>query len=159
MNPSNRQADMPAPAALAPHLVCAGALQAIDFYKAAFGARELIRLPGPDGKLMHACLDINGGQVMLAEERADCGAMSPKTLHGTPVTISLRVADADAVFDRAVAAGAAPVMPPADMFWGDRYGLVEDPFGHRWALMTTQRVLDEAELRAAAADFQAAMQG
>jgi PhnB protein len=159
MSDTQPHTDMPEPATLAPHLVCGGAMAAIDFYKTAFGAREVIRLAGPDGKLMHACLDINGGQVMLAEERADCGAMSPKTLHGTPVTINLRVADADAVFDRAVRAGATPVMPPTDMFWGDRYGMLEDPFGHRWAVMTTQRVLSEAELREAAADFQAAMQG
>jgi uncharacterized glyoxalase superfamily protein PhnB len=143
---------------LAPHLVCAGAAAAIDYYKAAFGAVELLRLPGQDGKLMHACVAINGAQVMLTDERADCGALSPRTLHGTPVTINLRVTDADAVFDRAVRAGATPVMPPADMFWGDRYGVLEDPFGHRWAVMTPQRVLSEAELRAAAADAQAAMQ-
>jgi uncharacterized glyoxalase superfamily protein PhnB len=144
--------------AFAPHLVCAGAAAAIDYYRRAFDAVELVRLPGPDGKLMHACVEINGAQIMLTDEREDCGALSPKRLGGTPVTLNLRVADADQVFERAVRAGATAVMPPADMFWGDRYGVLEDPFGHRWAVMTPQRVLSEAELHAAAAECQSAMQ-
>ena len=143
---------------LAPHLVCAGAAAAIDYYQRAFDAVERVRLPGPDGNLMHACIEINGAQVMLADEREECGALSPRRLGGTPVTLNLRVADVDQVFERAVRAGATPVMAPADMFWGDRYGVLEDPFGHRWAVMTPQRVLSEAELQSAAADFQAAMQ-
>ena len=146
-----------ADAVLAPHLVCAGAARAIDFYKAAFGASELVRLPGRNGKLMHACIAIDGAQIMLTDEMPECGALSPKSLGGTPVTINLRVADADAVFARAVEGGAKAVMPPADMFWGDRYGVLEDPFGHRWAVLTTQRRLSEAELREAAAQFADAM--
>jgi len=148
---------LPEAPVLAPHLVCAGAARAIDFYKAAFGATELVRLPGRNGRLMHACIAIDGAQVMLTDEMPECGAMSPKSLGGTPVTINLRVADADAVFARAVETGAKAVMAPADMFWGDRYGVLEDPFGHRWAVMTTQRRLSQAELREAAAQFADAM--
>jgi PhnB protein len=121
---------------LSPHLVCAGAAAAIDFYKAAFGATELIRLPGRDGKLMHACLSVNGSSVMLVDENRDGGMLSPKALNGTPVTIHLFVKDADAVVQQAVAAGATVKMPVQDMFWGDRYGMIEDPFGHHWSIAT-----------------------
>ena len=135
---------------LAPHLVCAGAAAAIDFYKKAFGAKEEVRLPGPDGKIMHACVSINGAPVMLVDENKDWGALSPKTLGGTPVSIHLGVPDADKAAAQAVAAGAKVVIPVADMFWGDRYGVVEDPFGHRWSIATPQRKLSETELREAA---------
>jgi len=157
MSKPDPDAALPEAPVLAPHLVCAGAARAIDFYKAAFGATELVRLPGRNGRLMHACIAIDGAQVMLTDEMPECGAMSPKSLGGTPVTINLRVADADAVFARAVATGAKAVMAPADMFWGDRYGVLDDPFGHRWAVMTTQRRLSQAELREAAARFADAM--
>lgn len=135
---------------LAPHLVCAGAADAIKFYQQAFGAKEMIRLPGPDGKLMHACVSINGSAVMLVDENRDYGMLSPKSLGGTPVTIHLGVEDADKTAAQAVAAGARVVMAVADMFWGDRYGIVEDPFGHRWSIATPQRRLSEAELKEAA---------
>ena len=102
--------------ALSPHLVCAGAAAAIDFYRQAFGAVELIRLPGPDGKLMHACVSINGSSVMLVDEYPEHGGLSPQALGGTPVTIHLIVDDVDAVVARAVAAGATVVMPVEDMF-------------------------------------------
>lgn len=131
---------------LSPHLVCAGAADAIAFYQAAFDAIELIRLPGADGKLMHACVSINGSSVMLVDENIDYGMLSPKALKGTPVTIHLIVPDVDASFARAVAAGAAVLMPVDDMFWGDRYGIVEDPFGHRWSIATPQRTMTGAEL-------------
>lgn len=121
---------------LSPHLVCAGAAAAIEFYKDAFGAQEMIRLPGPDGKLMHASVLINGGIVMLVDENRDYGMLSPKALGGTPVTIHLFVKDADALADRAVRAGATCLMPVQLMFWGDRYGVVEDPFGHKWSIAT-----------------------
>jgi PhnB protein len=135
---------------LSPHLVCADAANAIKFYQQAFGATEMIRIPGPDGKLMHACVSINGASVMLVDENPDYGMLSPKSLGGTPVTLHLNVADADKSAAQAVAAGAKLVMPVADMFWGDRYGIVEDPFGHRWSIATPQRKLSEAELREAA---------
>jgi PhnB protein len=133
---------------LSPHLVCAGAAAAIDFYKAAFGAEPLFRLDGPDGKIMHASLLLNGSSVMLTDERLDCGASSPKTLGGTPVTLHLFVPDVDAAIARAAAAGATVVMPAADMFWGDRYGLIEDPFGHRWSIATHQRDMSHDEIAA-----------
>lgn len=133
-----------------PHLVCRDAAAAIDFYDRAFGAEEMIRLPGPDGRLVHACMQINGSSVMLVDENVDCGHASPAALGGTPVSIHLIVEDADATVERAVAAGATLVMPVGDMFWGDRFGVIEDPFGHRWSVATPQRVLTESELRAAA---------
>ena len=121
---------------LSPHLVCRDALKAIEFYKKALGAKELMVLPGPDGKIMHACLSINGSSVMLVDEMIGCGAASPLHLGGTPVTLHLIVDDADATAAQAVAAGAKVIMPVAEQFWGDRYGIVEDPFGHRWSIAT-----------------------
>ena len=132
--------------AVTPHLIVDGAARAIEFYKAAFGATEEMRLPAPDGKLMHARLRIGGAAVMLVDEMPHCNALGPKTLKGTPVTIHLFVEDADAVFARAVKAGASALMPPADMFWGDRYGVVTDPFGHCWSIATHQRDLTPEEI-------------
>ncbi|HYG86364.1 MAG TPA: VOC family protein [Azospirillum sp.] len=136
--------------ALSPHLVVDGAAKAIDFYKEAFGAEEMIRLPGKDGKLLHAAVSINGAVVMLVDEMHDCGMLGPKSLKGTPVTLTLDVEDVDHFVERAVKAGATLTMPVADMFWGDRYGVIEDPFGHRWAILTHQRDMTEAELKEAA---------
>lgn len=140
----NTQAQPP----LSPYLICAGAAQAIEFYKAAFGATELMRLPNPDGSgtIMHASLAVNGALVMLTDEAPAWGARSPKALSGTAVTLHLFVPDADAAITRAAAAGATVIMPPADMFWGDRYGLIEDPFGHRWSIATHLRDMTEAEI-------------
>ena len=124
---------------LSPHLVCDGASDAIAFYERAFGAQELIRIPGDDGRLMHAAMSVNGSSVLLVDENREYGLLSPKALGGTPVTIHLVVADADATYDRAVAAGATARMPVAEMFWGDRYGVLQDPFGHLWSVATPQR--------------------
>ncbi|MBX3650131.1 MAG: VOC family protein [Burkholderiales bacterium] len=132
-----------------PHLVCAGATEALEFYKKAFDAVETVRLPGPGGKLMHAALIIAGSTVMFTDEMPECGAKSPQTLKGTPVTIHLYVPDADAFYAQAVAAGAKAVMPPADMFWGDRYGVLEDPWGHSWSVATHRHDLTPAEIEAA----------
>ena len=120
--------------ALTPHLVCDGAADAIAFYARAFGAEEMMRLAGPDGKLMHGAITINGALVMLVDEMKDMGALGPNALGGTPVTLHLHVADADAAIDRAAQAGATVVMPATDMFWGDRYGQVKDPWGHVWSI-------------------------
>jgi uncharacterized glyoxalase superfamily protein PhnB len=130
-----------------PHLICAGAAKAIEFYKKAFGAVEEARLPGPDGRLMHAVIRIHGDAVMLVDEMPEWGALSPKSLKGSPVTLHLYVDDVDAFVKRAVDAGAKLTMPVADMFWGDRYGKVEDPFGHHWSVATRQREvsLEEAQ--------------
>jgi PhnB protein len=125
--------------AVTPHLVCAGAADAIEFYKKAFGATEEARLPGTDGKLMHAMVRINGSAVMLVDEMPEWGALGPKSLKGSPVTIHLYVEDVDTFVERAVKAGAKVTMPVADMFWGDRYGKLEDPFGHQWSVATHVR--------------------
>jgi uncharacterized glyoxalase superfamily protein PhnB len=135
---------------LSPHLVCAGAAEAIEFYKRAFGAEEMIRLPGQDGKLMHASVQINGAMVMLVDENVGRGVLSPKSLKGSPVSIHLNVEDVDAFVDRAVKAGARLTMPVADMFWGDRFGMIVDPFGHAWSVATHLRDVGEDELKEAA---------
>jgi PhnB protein len=139
---------------LTPHIVCAGAAEAIEFYKKAFGAEELMRLPGPDGKLMHGAIAIDGAMLMLMDEMKEAGALSPLSLGGSPVTLHLNVPDADAAIAKAEAAGATVTMPAADMFWGDRYGQVKDPFGHSWSIAHPLRdtVMSEDELRAAARD-------
>jgi PhnB protein len=132
-----------------PHLVCAGAAQAIEFYKKAFGATEEARLPGPDGKLMHALIRINGAAVMLVDEMPQWGALGPKALKGSPVTLHLYVDDVDAFVKRAVGAGAKVTMEVADMFWGDRYGKIEDPFGHSWSVATHVRDVSPEEAQKA----------
>ena len=127
-------ADMPR---VTPHLICAGAAEAIEFYKKAFGAKEDARLPSPDGKfVMHAVIRIGGAPVMLVDEMPEWGALGPRSLKGSPVTVHLYVENADATFERAVKAGAKVTMPLADQFWGDRYGKLEDPFGHHWSVGT-----------------------
>src|SRR5919106_1648232 len=132
-----------------PHLVCAGAADAIEFYKKAFGAVEEARLPGPNGRLMHALIRINGSAVMLVDEMPEWGALGPKALKGSPVTLHLYVGDVDAVVARAVAAGAKITMPVADQFWGDRYGKLEDPFGHHWSVATHVRDVSMEEAQKA----------
>ncbi|MDE2457461.1 MAG: VOC family protein, partial [Burkholderiales bacterium] len=131
-----------------PHLICAGASDAIGFYAKAFGAVEISRLAGPDGKLMNAQLRIGDSHLMLVDEMPPWGALGPTARGGTPVTLHLYVEDVDAAFAQATAAGATTVMPPQDMFWGDRYGQVRDPFGHLWSLATHQRDLTPAQIRA-----------
>ena len=126
---------------ITPHLVCAGAAAAIEFYKEAFGAVEVDRLPGPDGKLMHAMLRIGDSALMLVDEFPEMQVRGAKALGGSAVTIHLAVADADALFRRAVAAGAEARMPVTEMFWGARYGLVQDPYGHLWSIATQVRNL------------------
>lgn len=124
-----------------PHLVCEHAPDAIEFYKKAFGAVEIARLPGPDGKIMHAELRIGDSPIMLAQDYPEFGSRGPLALKGTSVVIHLYVPDADAAWAQALDAGARPLMPLSDMFWGDRYGQVEDPFGHRWSIATHKRDL------------------
>jgi uncharacterized glyoxalase superfamily protein PhnB len=136
-----------------PHLVCAGAAEAIEFYKKAFGAVEGARLPGPDGKLMHAMIRIGDSAVMLVDEMPQWGALGPKSLKGSPVTIHLYVEDVDAVVKRAVSLGAKVTMPVDDMFWGDRYGKLEDPFGHHWSIGTHKREVTSEEMQQAMRDM------
>lgn len=133
-----------------PHIVCADGAKAIDFYKKAFNAQEMMRLLGSDGKLMHGAIRIGDSVVMLADEYPDWGSFGPKHLKGTSVTIHLYVEDADSQFNQAIAAGCTARMPLADMFWGDRYGVVEDPYGHQWAIATHVRDVSQEEIQAAA---------
>jgi PhnB protein len=134
---------------LIPHLVCSPCTKALEFYKKAFGAEEVHRMPAPDGRLMHAAMKIDGYHIFLADDFPEyCGgkANNPNALGGTPVTIHRYVEDCDSVIDRAVQAGASIIMPATDMFWGDRYGLVKDPFGHHWALATHIKDMTSEEL-------------
>ena len=138
--------------AVIPHLVVDDAAAAIDFYVKAFGATELGRVPGPDGKLIHAALTVNGSTVMLNDdfpEFNDGKSTTPTALGGTPVTIHLTVTDVEAKFAQAVEAGAVVVMPLEDQFWGDRYGMVRDPFGHQWSLGQPVREVSPEEIAAA----------
>lgn len=121
---------------LTTHIICEGAADAIAFYKKAFNAEELARLPGPNGKIMHAAVRIGDSVLMLMDDFAEWGSLGPKALKGTPVTLHLYVNDVDAAMKQAVDAGATLAMPAEDMFWGDRYGQVVDPFGHRWSIAT-----------------------
>lgn len=137
-----------------PHLVCAGAADAIEFYKKAFGATELMRVPGPQGRLMHAHIRIGDSSVMLVDEFPEWGSFGPKSLKGSSVTIHLYVENADASFERALAAGATVRMPLENTFWGDRYGVVTDPLGHNWSIATHIRDVSHDELLAAVQDMQ-----
>ena len=119
-----------------PYLRVRGAGAAIDFYAAAFGAKELYRLSMPNGSIGHAELDFGDARVMLSEEYPDKGLPGPQSIGGTTVALTLYVADADTVFERAVAAGAKVRKALADQFYGDRTGQLEDPFGHIWAVQT-----------------------
>ena len=133
-----------------PHLVCAGAADAIAFYKKAFNAQELAQLAGPDGKLMHGMIKIGDSALMLVDEYPQWDSLGPKARNGTSVTLHLYVEDADAQFKQAIDAGCSVRMPLADMFWGDRYGVVQDPFGHLWSIATHVRDVSPEEIRAAA---------
>lgn len=145
--------------AVTPHLVCANAAKAIDFYTDAFGAVELGRVPGPDGRLWHAQITIDGAPLMLVDEFPEMGSVGPLALKGSPVVIHLYVKDVDAFVARAVDAGARVTMPVSDTFWGDRYGQLEDPFGHRWSVATHIRDMSPEEIAAGAAAAAAAGQG
>jgi uncharacterized glyoxalase superfamily protein PhnB len=132
---------------LTPHLVCAGAADAIEFYKKAFNAVELSRLPGPDGRMMHASVKIGDSTLMLNDEFPEWGGVGPKTLNGSPVTIHMYVENVDAVVAQAEAAGAKVTMAPTESFWGDRYAQLEDPFGHHWSIATHTRDLSDEEIQ------------
>lgn len=132
---------------LTPHIVCEGASDAIAFYRKAFNAEELTRLPAPGGKVMHAAIRIGDSVMMLMDDFPEWGSLGPKALKGSPVTLHLYVQDVDAAIKQAVAAGAQVTMPAADMFWGDRYGQVVDPFGHRWSIATHKEDLTPEEIQ------------
>ena len=131
---------------VSPYLVIKNAAAAIEFYKKAFGARERGRMSGPDGRLMHAEIQIGDSIVMIHNEMLEYGSKSPQTLGGSPINLFLYVPDADASFQQAVSAGAQVTMPLADMFWGDRYGKLVDPFGHEWSIATHKEDLTPEEI-------------
>ena len=136
-----------------PSIFVAGAAKAIDFYKKALGAEEVMRFPGPDGTIMHAEIRIGDSLIMLGDEMPDHGGRGPKSLGGTPVGFFVYKEDVDAAWKRAIDAGAKEIMPLADQFWGDRAGCLEDPFGHRWWLAQHMRDMTPEELRKAAESF------
>ncbi len=153
---------MPTPAAspipagfhsLTPHLVCKNALAAMDFYVKAFDGVEEMRLLTPDGQLMHGCIRIGDAPLMIGDECPQYSVVGPLTLKGSPVLIHLYVPDVDATMAKAEAAGATVTMPPQEMFWGDRYGQLVDPFGHLWSVATCKYDMTAEETVQAARDF------
>ena len=132
---------------ITPYLVVQGALEAIEFYKKAFGAIEVLRLRLPNGQLGHAELKIGDSPIMLSDEAPEWDARSPQSIGGSPVTISLYVDDVDSVVPTAVAAGAKLVRPIADQFYGDRSAALEDPFGHKWHVATHKEDMTPAEMQ------------
>ncbi|MGA2413757.1 MAG: VOC family protein [Candidatus Sulfotelmatobacter sp.] len=131
---------------LTPYMTVRGAARAIEFYKKAFGAVEKGVMKGPDGKIMHAELRIGDSLFMLADEFPEYGSMSPLSTGGSGMGLHIYVEDVDSAFDRAIGAGATIDMPVSDMFWGDRYGKLADPFGHKWSIATHKRDLSPAEM-------------
>ena len=129
-----------------PYLVIRDAAKAIEFYKKAFGAKETMSMPMPDGKIAHAEIMIGDSVVMISDENLDWGTKSPQTLDGSAVSIFIYVPDVDATFKQAIASGASEVMPVGDQFWGDRYGKVRDPFGHQWDIATHVEDLTPEEI-------------
>jgi PhnB protein len=130
-----------------PYLIVKGAAEAIEFYKKAFGARELIRFADPSGKVGHAEIKIGNSPIMLADEHPEVGALSPKSLGGTAVSILLYVEDVDRLFAQAIAAGGKVDRPVRDQFYGDRSGTLKDPFGHVWTIATHKEDVSLEEMR------------
>jgi PhnB protein len=136
-----------------PHIVVTAVDEAVDFYRRAFGADELVRTHSPDGRIWHCEILVAGSRVLLLEEYPEVGLAAPVRLGLTPVMLHLYVPDADAVFARAVAAGGEAVMRPWDAFWGDRYCQVKDPSGHLWAIASRREDLSVDEVRRRSADY------
>ncbi len=136
------------------YLTVKGAAQAIEFYKKAFGAKELYRMPGPGGSVMHCEMQVGDSRFMLSDEFPEMGPRrSPQTLKATCFQLFMYVPDVDATFKQAVASGAKAVMPVADMFWGDRYGTLTDPFGHEWGIATHKEDLTPEQVKQRADAF------
>ena len=135
-----------------PYLIVDGAAAAIEFYGTVFGAAERMRLPGPDGTVGHAELQLGDSLIMVADEAHQLGLRGPQAIGGTPVTISVYVEDVDGVVERAVQAGATVLRPVEDQFYGDRSGQFEDPFGHRWSVATHVEDISPEEMARRAAD-------
>ncbi|AJM91774.1 VOC family protein [Nitrosopumilus piranensis] len=136
-----------------PHLVIKDCENALEFYKKAFSALEIYRSKMPDGRIMHAMIQIGNSFVMMADEFPDMGAVGPNTLGGTSTALHIYTEDADKLFKQAIDAGAIQIMPLADMFWGDRYGQIQDPYGHRWAIATHTRDVSPEEMEKTAKEI------
>jgi uncharacterized glyoxalase superfamily protein PhnB len=140
-----------------PSLIMKDAAKAIDFYKSAFGAKERLRMPGPDGRIMHAEISIGNSIIMLGEEMM--GSKSAETLGASPIGFYVYVEDVDAAFKKAVSAGAKETMPIEDMFWGDRVGQVQDPYGYKWMVATHKRELTPEEIKKGQEEWMKQMAG
>jgi PhnB protein len=136
---------------ITPYLILKGAAQGIEFYKKAFGATEMMRMPGPDGKIGHAEIKIGDSPIMLADESPQMNARSPQTIGGSPITILLYVEDVDAVVKKAEAAGAKIERPVENKFYGDRMATLTDPFGHTWHVATHVEDVSPEEMKKRAA--------
>jgi PhnB protein len=143
---------------ITPFLTVRDAARAIEFYEKAFGAKSRGVMKGPDGKVMHAELQIGDSIIMLSDEFPDFGALSPQSLKGSPAGLHIYVEDVDAAFDRAVEAGAKVDTPVMDQFWGDRYGRLTDPYGHKWSIATHVKDLSMDEMKRAMDEAVAQMQ-
>ena len=140
-----------------PALIIDGCAKAIEFYKKAFNAKELMRMPTPDGKVAHAEIKIGNSHIMLSDEWPDMGARSPKSIGGSGSSLMLYVRNCDRVYKRAVKAGATSNMEPADMFWGDRFAKITDPFGHVWGISTHKEDLTPEQIAERGAKWMAEM--
>lgn len=143
---------------LTPYMTVRDAVRAIDFYKQAFGAQERGVMKGPDGKVMHAELKIGDSVIMLADEFPEFGAVAPESGASTSMGLHIYVTDVDDAFDRAVKAGAKVEMPVSDQFWGDRYGKLRDPFGHKWSIATHVKDMSADEMKESMDEAMANMQ-
>jgi len=143
---------------LTPFLTVRNAARAIEFYKQAFGAQERGVAKGPDGKVMHAELKIGDSVIMLSDEYPEFGSLSPQSVGGSPMGLHIYIENVDAAFDRAVKAGAQVEMPVMDQFWGDRYGKLKDPFGHKWSIATHVKDMSADEMKRSMDDAMSKMQ-
>ena len=142
---------------ITPSLVINNANEAIEFYKKAFDAKEIYRFPTPDGKILHAMIQIGDSFVMMSDEFPTMGSKSPSSIGGTAVTLHLYVEDADKIFKQAIDSGAVVTMPIMDAFWGDRYGMVVDPYGHSWAIATHKIDMTPEGMRKAGEEYFASL--
>jgi uncharacterized glyoxalase superfamily protein PhnB len=143
---------------LTPFLTVRNAERAIEFYKQAFGAQERGVAKGPDGKVMHAEVKIGDSVIMLSDEYPEFGSLSPQSVGGSPMGLHIYIENVDAAFDRAVKAGAQVEMPVMDQFWGDRYGKLKDPFGHKWSIATHVKDMSADEMKRSMDDAMSKMQ-
>ncbi|MBA3345164.1 MAG: VOC family protein [Gemmatimonadales bacterium] len=155
---AKKQAVPPGYHTVTPNIVVEDAANALEFYKKAFGAEETVRMPGPGGRIMHAEMRIGDSVMMIGEEMPDMGSNSPKKYGGSPVGFYVYVENVDAAWERAIDAGAQGTMPLTDMFWGDRVGKLEDPFGHSWSLAEHVKDLTPEEIDKGQEAFFAQMQ-